>query len=235
MNPHHHLLRLLHDQDRLTPPRASLAPDRTHATPLAALGLQLLTPHLTHDAAEAFTLGLLRIARAQAEHFPQNLFQDMDRIAADLLHDDPHTIQDRADAIADLQAIFGARSPIRFRYVHDFTYGFDWARWVAKAPAQRAHLGPFSLPFLRDMRRRADEILLLIEQHDAEYPPLPDGTSRNPFAFTREPHAEHLLFTTLAQRDLLPVRAWSTSAPHTWNRPFRELRADLAHDLGLSS
>lgn len=238
-HPHAAALASLRDEDNRTdlPPRASLAPGRDRPTPLHTLGAHLLTPDLPPDTAEAFTHGLITLYRAQREHFPNTIFLDMDRLAADLLgtHPDPDSIEVRAEVIARLQAAFGCHSPIRFRYVHDFTYGFDWARWVRKQPQQRAHIGPFDIPFLHHMIRRAGELLELIDLHDATYPPLPDGTSRNPFTFARDPDSEHLLYTALAARDLLPVHAWDTQPHDRWDLPFKELRDQLAVDLGLPS
>ncbi|MBF0238620.1 MAG: ATP-binding protein, partial [SAR324 cluster bacterium] len=31
-----------------------------------------------------------------------------------------------------LQELFGIQSPLKFRYVHDFMYGYDWIKWVQK-------------------------------------------------------------------------------------------------------
>ena len=129
--------------------------------------------------------------------------------------------------------LYGMRSPVRFQYVHDFTYGYDWAKWVRRSPRDRSHVGPFELDFLRYSRRRGHELLALIARDDAEYPSLPDDRPRNVFRFSRDPDEEILLLRDLASRDLLPVEAYRTDASPRWDRPFAELRDERALALGL--
>jgi hypothetical protein len=122
---------------------------------------------------------------------------------------------------------------LAFRYVHDFTYGFDWAKWVMHEPAERRGVGPFDPTFLAYLRSRGEELVTLIELDDEKYPKLPDGRSRNPFGFSREPAHEALLFTDLAARGLLPIRAWDVESEPVAERPFADLRFDRARQLGV--
>jgi hypothetical protein len=135
--------------------------------------------------------------------------------------------------LVDVQALYGVHSAIRFRYVHDFIYGYDWARWVAREPQARAAIGPYDPIFVQRMRDRSAELLALIHANDDTYPPLAPNAARNPFGFSREPAAESALLFKLASADLIPVEAWRADSVPNWNRPYGELRERQARELGL--
>jgi len=215
---------------------ASLAPGRSVATCIEALGVRLLTGR-EPVWAEAFVDGMAAIVTAELENFPENLFWDADYLAAALLEeaDTPDDLTGLVEAVVRLHRLFGRHSPIRFRYLHDFSYGFDWARWAAREPATRAAIGPFSAPFLTDLEHRGAELCARIEANDARYPQLPQGEARNPFAFSREPEHEWRLLTDLAARDLVPVPAWQLDARPCWRRPYADLRLARARALGLAT
>lgn len=220
----------------------SLCPGRPGSTPLATLGEQLLAG-TTIDEALAFADGLARIARAQSLHFPKNLFWDLDYPAARLLafaggaggwsEVSRVRLETAVQKVETLEAAYGASSPIRFRYVHDFVYGFDWARWVKRATPQRRHIGPFDQPFLDYLAERASEIHVLIEARDEQYGPLEAGEHRNPFGFSRTPSDEERLHRDLAERGLIPVEAWRLDAEPRWQPAFSAERHRRAVALGL--
>jgi hypothetical protein len=232
-------------------PLWSLDPARERATPLVevhAHTLAPLEPHLAHALAEPLALGLSELALAQLDAFPGNLFWDLDLIAALVVaraagHADLDVaraaVADDFALMCELQHLYGRATPINFAYVHDFVYGFDWAKWVAREVAvQRDVPGPCSPIFLAYMRTRAHELLALIEADDSKYPALVDGTIRNPFPFSREPSAELRLHRELARRDLIPVPTWDAGAvtldwSTRWRVPFQRLRVDVARELGL--
>ncbi|HMJ13442.1 MAG TPA: ferrochelatase [Polyangiaceae bacterium] len=221
---------------------ASLCPGRAEATPLATLGQELLAADEHPQIARAFAWGLCGIAQAIKRNFPGNLFWDLDFLAARLLEVDAaapaaervESMEQLTQSIISLQNLFSHASRIQFRYAHDFLYGFDWVKWVARDPATRAHAGPFAHEFLRGMQERGAEILSLIAQDDDKYPHISPNSDRNPFRFVRDPRAEELLHRDLAERDLLPLAAWSARAEPVWNRPYAELRNERALSLGLS-
>ena len=122
---------------------------------------------------------------------------------------------------------------LAFRYLHDFTYGYDWAKWVMRKPEVRLGIRPFDPVFVAYLRRRGEELVALVERDDKKYPKLPDGRSRNPFGFSREPAHEAVLFSDLAARGLLPVRGWDMDAEPVAERPFADLRFDRARQLGI--
>jgi hypothetical protein len=213
----------------------SLAPGR--ATPTAWTDLaEALLPG--HDPArqEAWVAALTAIGTAQAEAFPETLFWDADLLAASLLREAADAAGTHAlgQALVGLHHRFARRGAIAFRYTHDFTYGFDWARWVARDPANRAFHGPYAPTFVGHMARRGEELLALIAANDAKYPTLAGGGPRNPFGFSREPADEARLLEALAAAGELPVPAWAPEVAPVWRRPFAELREACARRLGLA-
>lgn len=211
-------------------PARSLAPDREYVTPPARLCETVLDGASESRLAATFAQGMTTIARAVAEHFPDNVYCDVDFLAATLVarfRGQPAAearMTAHCDRIAELIALYGCHSAIRFRYMHDFLYGFDWARWVRKDPINRAATGPFDPLFLQYLYQRGAELLALIEDGDAEYPPLAPGQWRNPFDFSREPAAEARLHRQLAAEKLLPLAAWDIRARPIFDRDFYRLR-----------
>lgn len=220
-------------RDRVGVP-ASLAPGRPEAQSLLAIGRELVGQR---GAAwqQAFAEATATVLYSLLEHFPGNLYWDLDYLLAALLEasSEPEDLLQRAVMVARLQALFGCRSVIAFRYLHDFTYGFDWARWTARKPAERAANGPFSNVFLSHVERRGREIAAAVAAGDARFPRLAAGEFRNPFPFSRAPEHEAHLLTDLAGRDLIPVYAWCTTARPRFDLPFAALREERARALGL--
>jgi hypothetical protein len=209
---------------------ASLAPDRT----LARTPTELARALSAHPEADSVGAALERVAAALHESFPDNVFGDLDALAGSLARrESGRAIEASAARIVGLQQLYGASSSIRFRYAHDFLYGYDWARWWQRDPAARADIGPFDDPFLGYLEERGRELLGLIAADDAKYPTLRHARSRNPFPFRREPADERLLLTALAREGNVPVAAWQTSPPLDAGRPFSALREARARALGL--
>ncbi|MEM6963082.1 MAG: hypothetical protein AAF550_15250 [Myxococcota bacterium] len=146
-----------------------------------------------------------------------------------------HSIRASFEDLISLQQLFGGASTIRFRYAHDFIYGFDWAKWVRRAPAKRAGIGPFDRPFLAFMLQRGQELIELIAQDDSDYPRLTHAGYRNPFRFSRSKEDELRLFTELSRRDLLPLRSWDACDQPRFNQDYRATRERIAEELGLAS
>lgn len=230
----------LHDVDaeirRLPLGPLTLDPARESARPLSEVVAELAdsrqSPHLAAAAAA--------VAEAQIRSFPDNLFWDFDFFLASI-HRHAAAAADYAEHLAavteitvGLMELYGQQSPIRFRYVHDFMYGYDWARWVRREPAARCAVEPFGLQFLAQTARRGRDILELIDADDDWYPSIEEGTSRNPFPFSREPRDELRLYRVLAERRWVPVEAWRPAARPDSSRDFDALREEAAESLGLS-
>ncbi len=218
----------------------TLAPDRDRAHLPSELLDVALSPDDDGSLVEVAAEGIEAVFSAMMRAFPGNLLWDLDHLVVSVLRNarsSPTPTQTASTAfsrIATLQDLFGGHTTIRFRYVHDFVYGFDWAKWVGRAPQTRAGIGPFDSIFIEAMLTRGDELLQAIEEgDDARYPPLPPDRPRNAFGFSREPDAELALMRHLAGADLLPVRAWEADARPRWDRPYARLRNEAARQLAL--
>ncbi len=212
----------------------SLAPGRARPTPLHAL-VSRCAP-----ASREVTHGVLAsLCAAIEKHFPENIFVDLDRLAVSL----DGTVRTRGvdaaraqgERLVRLHSLFGGETAIRFRYVHDFFYGFDWARWVARDPATRGAVGPFDDAFLAYSETRARELLDLIARGDAKYGCLDAREHRNPFPFRRDPEAERAILAALARDGSIPVAAWSSEPIAVWDRPYAAMREAKAAALGYSA
>lgn len=217
--------------------RASLAPGRSWARGLAEVCAAALAPGDGPTFALALARGLATITTAQADSFPDNLFADVDYLAVNLARrardtvDPPAYIAETSAQVVLLQHLFGLGTAINFRYTHDFAYGYDWAKWVAREPTTRARVLPFDREFLTHMERRAGEMLAQIHDEEGD---VPTGEARNPFPFDREPAAEAALHRALADRGELPLAAWDPDARPVWDRPYAALRVAQAERMGLS-
>lgn len=214
----------------------SLDPDRSRATPLSDVVRALAQPsQLPHLGAVASA-----VAEAELQSFPENVLWDFDfylaSIHAEACESAAYAAHlDRVTEITvGLMRLYGQQSTIRFRYVHDFMYGFDWARWVRRDPDTRTGVGPFSLRFLQQIEARGRDILTLIEDDDAQYPKLSGPDARNQFAFSRDPDDELALYRRLAECGCVPVEAWRLDAQPDASRDFDALRERVAESLGLS-
>jgi hypothetical protein len=218
---------------------ATLAPGRARARGILEVCASVLTPDDDPATVMALARGLADIHTAQARSFPDNLFADCDYMAASLIRrarvapDPAGHLGEACAQIARLQRLYGCGTTICFRYVHDFVYGYDWAKWVAREPDTRAAVLPYDREFLAHMEERAHELLALIRSDDAVYPTLPKGQERNAFPFSREPADEAALHRALVQRGELPVAAWDADARPAWDRPYAALRVAQAERLGL--
>lgn len=208
----------------------TLAPGRARARRPSELVLAIGP----HPHADALGRALGRIARALRESFPENLFADLDALAGSLANrPSAAAIEDAGERVAALHRLYGAATSIRFRYAHDFLYGYDWARWCQRDPAARAEVGPYDDAFLAYLEERGHELLGLIAHDDPKYPTLRAQKNRNPFPFRRERADETRLFRALAESHLLPVAAWQPRPVLDFTRPWSALREEKARDLGL--
>lgn len=219
---------------------SSLSPECDRASSLVDLARRGLRAGDGLPFRAAFCAGLGRLARVQAEHFPGNLFCDLDLLCDSLLEASRRDSRDPVAALEhaflvleELNALYGRHSVIRFRYLHDFLYGWDWARWVSRDPDSRRSIGPFAPCFLEALLERARELAQLISRRDRHYHRLDPGQFRNPFVFQRDPQAERQLHSTLAARGLVPLKAWQSGSAPDWNKPWTPIRLEVARELGL--
>jgi len=212
----------------------SLSPARTRATSLHDIGEALLTDDLDPSLMQAFADGLCLMVATKVDQFPENIFWDVDYLAACLLRlGDAHAIRDVTAHIVTLHEGFGRSSVINFRYVHDFMYGFDWARWVSHEPETRQGIGPFDKTYLYHVEEHRGELVGFIADHDAQFGFAADGVHHNPFRFSREPADERRLHEALAGDNLIPVQAWRFDSTCDWARPYTQIREQYAQKLGI--
>lgn len=218
----------------------TLNPDKTLITSFVELEKLIIT--ITRD--EEFILALRNtlelIIYAQVRNFPENIFWDFDFLVSSMVR---QALVTDAGAISFLERfgqkmillieLFGIKQEIRFRYVHDFMYGFDWARWVQKEPEIRANSDPFSLAFLDYLLMKGEKLIRQINCGQVTSYKLGNTGYRNPFDFSREPEDESLLFNYLAREKLIPVQAWKWDTNPVWNQPFQEMRQELALKLNI--
>lgn len=209
-------------------------------TSLSDLGAKLLTEDLAVDVTESFADALCAIADGHVRNFPQNLFADFDYLAGEIVAGARRSngagaafVRNISTKVVGLLDLYGGASEIRFQYVHDFLYGFDWAKWVALDPAARSGVPPFGEEFLDHMQRRGEELHRLAASNDSRFPKIPGNQFRNAFGFRREPHNETTLFLDLAKQGLIPVEAWRSDATPSWQKPYVRLREERARALGL--
>lgn len=227
----HHLDLTLYD--RIENP-LSLNPDKDKPSSYLDLGKTTIDGSRSRHFYENALSGLKEILESQIENFPENIYWDCDyyftllfeqQNSSELLKFCRNTVQ--------LMNAYGRHSEIRFQFVHDFSYGFDWARWVRKNPGRRQKTGPFDPEFLDYLCRRSCEIVDLIKKNDAKYHPLKKGQIRNPFNFRRDPEGEKLLLNHLAKQNLIPVTSWCKIPRLNWQPDYTSLREQVMTFLNL--
>ncbi|WP_341528058.1 hypothetical protein WKK05_01510 [Nostoc sp. UHCC 0302] len=218
----------------------SLNPQKTLITSFAELGSVIAEKNSDIQIIATIQETLESIVYTQLQNFPENIFWDFDFMVNSMLRQalvaEEGTItflKDFGEKMVSLTEMFGIKTEIRFRYVHDFMYGFEWARWVQKEPHNRAHIEPFSLIFLDYLLAKGKELLQRISHGQITCYKLCDTGYRNPFSFSREPEDEYRLLTYLAQEQLIPVAVWNWNASPVWNKPFQEMRQQLALKLNI--
>lgn len=218
----------------------SLNPKKTLITSFAELGNLIAEENTEIQFLITLEETIESIVLTQLQNFPENIFWDFDFMVSSML---------RQALIADegavpflkifgqkmvlLTEMFGSKTEIRFRYVHDFIYGFEWARWVQKEPQKRAQIEPFSPVFLDYLLVKGKELLQRINHGQVTSYKLCDTGYRNPFTFSREPEDEYRLLTYLAEEELIPVAVWNWNGSPVWNKPFQEMRQQLALKLNI--
>lgn len=218
----------------------SVFPLKDKADSFENIGQFLLYNYPTHQKfLELFAQQFRKFIEAQVHHFPENIFWDYSYLCHQVYRKSVFTknpeksIEAYISKLIKLLKVFGRESNICFRYMHDFLYGFDWARWVRKAPKKRVAINPFDLQFLEYLCKRAKELELLISENDKKYNQIEKGEFRNPFFFSRAPKDEARLLQSLATDGLIPVSVWEFNCTPNWSKSFSELRAERAVELSI--
>ncbi|MEH1846927.1 MAG: hypothetical protein V7L25_18510 [Nostoc sp.] len=218
----------------------SLNPQKTLITSFAELENLIAEQNTDIQIITTIQATIENIVCTQLQNFPENIFWDFDFLVSSMLRQALNADEGAipflkvfGEKMVCLTEMFGNKTEIRFRYVHDFMYGFDWARWVQKEPQERAHIEPFSPLFLDYLLVKGKELLQRINHGQVVSYKLCDTGYRNPFTFSREPEDEYRLLTYLAEEQLIPVAVWNWNASPVWNKPFQEMRQQLALKLNI--
>ncbi|MEH2076716.1 MAG: hypothetical protein V7K57_20335 [Nostoc sp.] len=218
----------------------SLNPQKTLSTSFAKLENLITEQNTDIQLLINIQETLESIVHTQLQNFPENIFWDFDFLVSTMIRQalaaDEGAIpflKVFGEKMVTLIEMFGNKTEIRFRYVHDFIYGFEWARWVQKEPQNRAHIEPFSLVFFDYLLVKGKELVQRINHGQVTSYKLCDTGYRNPFTFSREPEDEYRLLTYLAEEQLIPVAVWNWNASPVWNKPFQEMRQQLALKLNI--
>lgn len=168
-------------------------------------------------------------------HFPDNIFAHYDLLISQFWQQgakNEKVLMTYCQKVNSLYESFGVQSCVKFRYEHDFLYGFDWAKWVKAKPFLRNGVAPFSFEFMDYLEQRALELHELIAVDDQKYyRDLAPGTHRNPFGFSREPEEERTLMERLFASDLLPVKAWDLAFKPDFSKDYVSERKKMAIEL----
>ncbi|MEL6457219.1 MAG: hypothetical protein AAFQ91_03045 [Cyanobacteria bacterium J06621_15] len=217
----------------------SLNPNKSVITSFTELEIKITQQVSDVELITIIRDSLEKILNALLKNFPENIFWDFDFVVSCMLNQalladySTDVLEDFSNKIVLLMNMFGRESEIRFRYIHDFTYGFDWVRWVKKKPSQRANTEPFCFDFLDDLLCKGEEILQRIKKDDVDYPQISHKRYRNPFGFSREPEDERRLLSYLAARECIPVPAWEWNTVTVWDKPFYQIREDASKQLNI--
>jgi|JI8StandDraft_1071087.scaffolds.fasta_scaffold05245_4 hypothetical protein len=222
----------------LYPKRKSLNPKQEFVNPFVQLESSLAQLGLTAKQIDLMADHSFQIIKSAAHHFPENIFWDFDfliyRLSANSLlrQTFEKSSAEYCTKLLRIFEIFGAHSPIKFRYIHDFIYGYDWLKWMLEKRKKNEKTDPFDDPFLDYIYSRGLELISLIEKNDADYPEL-DGVFRNPFLFLRSTEEEIELHKNLSVTNQLPIEAWSISAVPRHDKNYSLIRLERSKAMGI--
>jgi hypothetical protein len=218
----------------------SLNPEKTSSTSFSALGSLIFQINDDLQFIKLLRNTLEHVLQSMLQNFPDNIFWDFDFFIRSIMMQalfaekgTEYFLESFIEKIKSLMDLFGNTSEIRFRYLHDFIYGFDWVKWVQKEPQIRSSIEPFDPIYLDYLLNRGQDILQLICIDDRKYHHLSKNLYRNPFRFSREPKDEILLFNYLAKQKFIPVTAWDWTSSPIWNKPFHSMREHASLKLQL--
>ncbi|GBF49660.1 hypothetical protein LPTSP4_11760 [Leptospira ryugenii] len=221
------------------PERKSLCPGREKASSFVSLAKSFEQFDFTIEEKETIQECFSQIIFTAMEHFPENIFWDFDFVFYQMLVDSNKSEQgvkgywiEFSKRIGDIFCTFGIQSKIKFRYIHDWLYGYDWLKWTLEKKREAEDPSPLGIPFLSYIRDRGLGLLELIDRDDRNYPDL-GGVFRNPFFFSRSKEEEILLHTSLSSSAYIPIEAWKSKAFPRCDRNYSLLRLERAKELNL--
>jgi hypothetical protein len=222
------------------PDRKSLCPSKACASRFSEIEKSLTDISLTEADLDLLCDSVERIIRTVVVHFPENIFWDFDFMIYRLAYNAKNNEYAFRDSLAvfteklvNIFSIFGANSPIKFRYIHDMIYGFDWLKWMLEKKEPKEDMDPYGMDFLNYIHARGLELIALIDKNDTDYPEL-DGNYRNPFLFSRSTSEEILLHKNLSDSSLLPIEAWNKDFMPKCDKNYSLIRLQRSKEMGIS-
>ncbi|XMO23779.1 hypothetical protein ACKZJ7_13805 [Leptospira sp. 'Mane'] len=179
------------------------------------------------------------IVHGVMDHFPENIFWDFDYIVWKIIEnairsesDFERSIDLTKENFLNIFSIFGRHSTIKFRYIHDFIYGYDWLKWMLEKKRPGDNPDPYGFDFLDYISLRGVEMISLIKENDKNYPEL-NGAYRNPFLHSRSDEDEIILMTDLALTGNIPIEAWNQQTNLKWDRNYSLIRHERSKQMGI--
>ncbi len=220
------------------PNRKSLNPKQPLVNSFEEIETNLKSLSLSEAQMKILAFQLERILISVFHHFPENIFWDFDflihRLAKNSLVSKDYNVglNIYTNKLIAIFEIFGAHSPIKFRYIHDFVYGFDWLKWMLEKRTPTETEDPFGLDFLNYIHNRGLELVSLIQKNDTNYPDL-EGIYRNPFLFVRSTDEEICLHQDLSESGKIPIEAWNVFAIPKHDLNYSQFRLERSKELGI--
>jgi hypothetical protein len=228
----------LFDQAGIIP--RSLNPRQKLASSFASMSSALATLDLTKAELDLVNRFFKTTIRLFIKNFPENIFWDFDYFVFQIVQSGLQNrsefelyLNKKQNLVEKILEIFGQHSSIRFRYIHDFIYGYDWQKWYKDIRIEINDPSPFGFSFLEYILNRGIEIQSLIEQDDKKYGKIAKSQNRNPFFFRREPEDEISLLQNLAESGDLPIQAWELRAIPDAGKNYSMIRTQRAKSLNL--
>jgi hypothetical protein len=220
--------------------KKTLSPKRKHAFDQSKFEESLRSFNLQNEEWNFVEDFLISIVESIQFNFPHNIFFDIDYLSFEVINQCKSTNTDfleqldlKRKKLISIFELFGKDSKIKFRYIHDFIYGFDWLKWMLEKRNPMENQSPYGNDFLNYISSRGAELVLLIDQNDVKYPDLMEEY-RNPFLFSRTPIEEEKLHRVLQETDSLPISSWDIFAIPKFDKNYSSIRTQTAHSLGIA-
>lgn len=232
--------------NQLVKDRHSVSPNRQGSSHLTYVIEQFDSGNTKNYSIEYLYIVMEGVVDSILENYPENIFWDLDFLASNMFtkiqEEETNTVKEKVASryrqkLRDIFQLFGNKTDINFRYIHDFIYGFDWCKWVRSSQSniEIKMLDPFGICFLDSIEKRGLEILELIAKNDENYVSLDSGVYRNPFTFSRGTEDEIRLFEDLAKTGDIPVPGWQAYGEVQYKKDYSLIRNQRAKALKIHS
>lgn len=225
--------------DKTIPHRKSLNKTQSKAINLPVLKTEIIKWELSKLELNFYENVVIEICNSIQDNFPQNIFYDLDYLFYQILQESKTSeigfepkLNEFQNSLNSIFTIFGIHSSVKFRYIHDFIYGYDWLKWTLEKKGSQEIESPLGEPFLNYITNRGKELENLIEGNDKNYPVL-NEPFRNPFLFVRSTQEEEILHSNLSIDHLIPLEAWNLFAIPKSDKNYSEIRTKRALELGI--